>query len=318
MPHLSFAAMPPMHILVTGGQGMLGQAFAHQIQAVLPQCVVKAPGKDELDVRDAAQLKTWTDWVQGGWIVHCAALVDVEGCVREPVLARSTIVDGTRNVLDLAKAAQARVLYPQSFLIYSGLDNPIPESETPQPLALYGQLKLEGQRLVTRASADHLVVCMAGFFGGEGRDKNFVGRFIPHMRGLIDKGVSEFAVGDRIWQPTWTEDLARNALTLMAANKSGFYQMACHGSASFYELTRAIVAELGWQDVLKIIPVDAASVTKSELGKRPDKAVLSCQRLRDDGLDLQQDWHQALKTYLASPYFDSFRQKVTANDLSYS
>ena len=295
-------------LLITGGQGMLGHAFLVQAKKHFPQCEVKALGKDELCVTNQTQLSKHKDWVRGGWIIHSAALVNVEGCAREPEKARQIIVEGTRNTLDLAFSAEARFFYPQSFLIYDGKTNPIAEAEKPRPLSLYGELKAEAEALILNKIPNALIVRMGGFFGGEVRDKNFVGKIVIHLHELIKKGTHTINIGDRVWQPTLTDALALNSLLLMFNDKKGLYQMASHGCASFFELTEAIVEILGWQQQMKVISVSANEVSKNELGGRPAKAVLSCQRLQEEGYDIQQPWKQSLTLYLSQPYFDQFRK----------
>lgn len=300
--------LAPRKILITGGDGMLGRAFARQLKTHAPDVQFKALGKNELDVTDAQQLGDLKDWIQGGWIVHCAALVNVESCAHHPNVARNIIVDGTRNAVELAKQTGARFMYPQSFLIYDGQLNPIPENESPRPLSLYGQLKFEAENLVKENIPDALIIRMAGFFGGDEKDKNFVGRIIPNIVNRIQNGQSTLEVGDRVWQPTWTEDLALNTLILMARECTGSYQMACHGYASFYELTAAIVEMMGWSHLIKILPVHSSAVSQNELGRRPNEAVLSCDRLNREGLDFQRPWAEALQLYLARPYFDLYKK----------
>lgn len=295
----------PISVLVTGGEGMLGRAFA-AMAAQFPQFAVMAPGKAELDVRVPEQLAAWEARVAGGWIVHCAARVDVEGCAREPDAARETIVQGSANVAALAARAGARLLYPQSFLTYDGAVNPIPEDDTPRPLSFYGELKYAAEQAISAGHPDPLFVRMAGFFGGEAADKNFVGRIIPVMKAAIDRGETRFSVGTRRWQPTFTEDLALNCLLLMARDARGSFQMACHGDASFAEVAEVIVAALGWSDALAIDHVDPAAVSGNELGRRPDAAVLAMTRLRDAGLDLQRDWRASLFLYLQRPFWQQF------------
>ena len=293
-------------VLVTGGEGMLGSAITRQV-AAFPRFNLKAPGRDELDVRDPAALATWADWVAGGWIVHCAARVDVEGCAREPEAARATIIDGTRNVAMLAAASNARLLYPQSFLVYDGHENPIDENVEPKPLSYYGELKFEAERIVREILPTAAIVRMAGFFGGEVADKNFVGRIIPVMHAAMMRGETHFEVGTRVWQPTWTEDLAYNTLHLMSKNVSGCYQMACVGHATFAEIAQEIVLALGWSSRLTIVPVDAAAVAKAELGRRPDIAILGCDRITSENMNLQRPWRATLQVYLGHPFFDQFR-----------
>lgn len=293
-------------ILVTGGEGMLGAAFLQESDR-FPGLEVKAPGKQALDVRDTAALEEWSQWVEGGWIVHCAARVDVEGCAREPDAARETIVEGTRNVAALAARTGARLLYPQSFLVYDARENPISEEEEPRPLSFYGELKYEAQKVAEALLPDALVVRMAGFFGGEARDKNFVGRIIPVIHAAIARGDTSFEVGTRIWQPTWTRDLAANSLHLIMAGAKGRYQMACLGQATFAEIAQEIVISLGWSERMEIISVDPTLVSQSELGRRPDVAVLSCARLDEDHLNLRRPWRSTLRAYLQHPFFDQYR-----------
>ena len=293
-------------ILVTGGKGMLGSALARQA-GNFEELDVRALGREALDVREPGKLAEQAEWVSGGWIIHCAARVDVEGCARDPDSARAIIVDGTRNAAELAARSGARFLDPQSFLVYDGRTNPIAEDESPRPLSLYGQLKFEAERIVENLVADPLIVRMAGFFGGEDADKNFVGRIIPVLRAAIDRGDTSFDVGDRVWQPTWTEDLAFNALHMVLRGCSGRYQMACLDHASFAEIAHEITLALGWQDRLTINTVDASKVSQSELGRRPDVAVLSCARLTEERLNLQRAWRPTLHAYLRHPFFDRYR-----------
>ncbi|MBY0519141.1 MAG: sugar nucleotide-binding protein [Sphingomonas sp.] len=298
-------------LLVTGGKGMLGSALFEEA-SLLSDFDARAPGRDELDVRDAEAVNRWAGWIEGGWIIHCAARVDVEGCAREPEAARETIVDGTRHVADLAVRSGARLLYPQSFLTYDGHPNPIPEDEPLRPLSFYGELKRDAEQVVTERLPDALIVRMAGFFGGAAADKNFVGRIIPAMFAAIGRGDTRFEVGDRIWQPTWTRDLAANSLHLIAKNASGSYQMACIGHATFAELAQEIGLALGWTGHLEIVSVDASRVSQNELGRRPDAAVLSCARLDAEHANLQRPWRDTLHAYLADPFFDQYRLEPTA------
>lgn len=298
-------------ILITGAGGMLGNSFvtalAKFFQTDMSNVEVTALRHDQLDVRNREVVLSWQDWIKDGWIIHCAALVSVEGCASNPALARGTIVDGTQNIVDLARLSGAGVLYPQSFLVFDGSDQPIPEEETPRPLALYGQLKYEAETLVRNSLAKSICVRMAGFFGGQQRDKNFVGKIIQEIARKIENGEPSISIGDRIWQPTWTDDLALNSLILLGAQKTGIYQMACHGTASFYDITKEIVKHLNWQDKIQILEVSAEGVTAHELGKRPGRAELSCQYIREQGLDFQRPWAEALEEYLSDSYFNQYR-----------
>jgi dTDP-4-dehydrorhamnose reductase len=294
-------------IIITGANGMLGKAFVQKLELLYPELEVKALARSDWDVTNPEKIAELSSWVGKGWIIHCAALVNVEGCAKEPDLAREVIVGGTSNVVKIAAASGARILYPQTFLIYDGADNPITEETPPYPLSLYSSLKLAAEGIVRAQSPNNLIVRMAGFFGGEEKDKNFVGKIIPTIHQLILSGQKTFSVGDRIWQPTYTSDLATNCLALMNASRGGIYVMSSHGEASFWELTNEITALLGWTQRIEIMHTAAQNVASNELGKRPDRAVIENRRLAAEGLDLQRTWRDSLAEYLESPFFDTYR-----------
>lgn len=297
----------PESILITGADGMLGRAFAKHCAERFPDIRLIARDHKGLDVSDAGSVEAIGRETGRGWILHCAALVSVEGCASNPEAGRQAIVAGTQNVIDLARRTGSKLLYPQSFLTYGDCDDTIPEDYPQTPLALYGQLKLEAQNLVLNQLPDALVVIMAGFFGGNEKDKNFVGKIIPQIWRAIQNGEQSFAIGNRIWQPTWTHDLAGNSLDLMAHDKAGIYQMGCEGEASFFELAEEIVSVMGWSDAIKIVPASVEAINATELGRRPGRAVLSCSRLKSEGLFNQRSWKTTLAEYLQDPYFSQFK-----------
>jgi len=196
---------------------MLGRAFV-EVLGGIAGVRVEARTRQELDVTDHQSVMSLAD-LSPDIIVHCAATVDAEGCETDPENCRNIQVDGTVNVADLAHATGAQVLYPQSFLIFDGSETPIVETTPPAPMSIYGQCKLDAELSLRDRVPDALVVCMAGFFGGDEKDKNFVGKFVPHIFKLIGEGVSSFECQRR---------------TKSAARKAGKPRLPVHALATSY------------------------------------------------------------------------------------
>jgi dTDP-4-dehydrorhamnose reductase len=243
-------------------------------------------------------------------IVHCAADVNMERCESDPAACWRVQVDGTLHVIELARRTGARFFYPQSAFVYDGAELPITESTPVNPVSVYGKYKLEAEIRLREQIPGALVPRMAGFFGGDDADKNFVGKFIRQIAGLLRQGQDHVEVGDRIWQPTYTIDLARNNLALLAAGKTGVYIMACHGEVSFFDLAKACLEELGLADRLRLKLVPAEKFSGRERAVRPMRMVMHNRRLQAEGLDMQRHWRVALKEYLARPYFQRLRQEA--------
>lgn len=302
-------------VLVTGAEGMLGSAFADILGSHGQVAAVHALGRDELDVTDLAHVAR-ARRLQPDVIIHCAGLADMDRCEREPAECQRVHVGGTRQMVALATEVGARLVYPQSVFAF-GATPPrvLTEATVPTPDSAYGQAKLAAERLVLEADDRALVIRMAGFFGGEHRDKNFVGTFSRHLADLTAQGGGEVGVGDRIWQPTSTRDLAANTLQLIARGCTGVYHMASHGEAAFFEVAERMVAAFGVGDRIRLVRRPAAEFASREAAPRPLRIVIDNARLRREGLDHQRAWEVALDEYLAGPYFQElFRTAVRAGE----
>lgn len=303
-----FENFPPTKILITGAAGMLGSAFTKLIQEHLPRCELRALDRNQLDVTNRSSVMSNADWLHDGWIIHCAGLINVALCETNPEQAEQIIVNGTDYICDLAHATNSRVFYPQSFLIYDGEENPITETTSPNPLSRYGEFKLAAENIVKEKTKHSLRVCMGGFFGGDAKDKNFVGKIVPTILQRIKKGEKELEVGLRCWQPSYTVDLALNSLALMTKNHEGYYLMASHGEATFYDVASEVVKILNLP--INIQKISSEEIAAREIGRRPEKAIMLNKRLQQDEMDMQRPWRVALREYLSHAYYQGLIREL--------
>jgi dTDP-4-dehydrorhamnose reductase len=296
-------------VMVTGADGMLGRAFRAELTKHYPLAKVFAFPHEALDVTDRQAVLKHT-YESYDFIIHCAADVNADRCETFPDRCHQIQVQGTQNVLELAAATNSKVFYPQSFLIFSGGDTLIDENTLPDPKSVYGRCKLDAEKLILSVQPNALVVRMAGFFGGDEKDKNFVGKFTRHLVSLLNETKSTYPVGDRVWQPTYTEDLAKNSLLLLDRDMRGVWSMGSVGEASFYDLAKECVRLLGFDHRIEIIPAEKNKIQAEDVARRPERAVLSNQRLIESGFFLQRPWRNSLADYLARPWFQSLFKNV--------
>ena len=288
-------------IIITGAGGMLGLAFKNLISEHI-DCNLLALTHQDLDITDSNSVMKLVE-KNPDLIIHCAAKVDANFCEDNVNFSYENIVNGTKNIINLAKETGAKFFYPQSFLIFDGLLNPVDENTLPNPLSVYGKHKFQAEKEIIENLPNALVVRMGGFFGGYEKDKNFAGKFILHLIHLLKKGQPSQEVGDRVWQPTFTNDLAYNVLLLLAKDKCGVYNMASQGEASFYDLATEIVNYFKINDKIKILPVSAEEFKRKESALRPRRCILTNQRLNEEGLNIQRGWKESLHDYLNNNYF---------------
>ena len=300
------SALGGQTVLITGAGGMLGRAFVEALGTRVPTAKVLARNHAQLDVTDHARVMGEAR-ERPNIIVHCAGLAIAEQCEREPGAARHAHVTGTANVARLAREVSARVLFPQSVLIYDGREIPVTEQTLPSPSSVYGHAKLEAEGIVLGCTPRPLVVTMAGFFGGDDKDKNFVGQITRTFEQMLKNGQTEIEVGDRIWQPTYTLDHANNCLLLLARGRQGRYMMGSMGEATFHDVAHACADMLGLGNRIRIIACASEPFNDRERVKRPPRMVASNARLDAEGLNRQRPWRDALREYLQRPWFDRLR-----------
>ena len=288
--------------LITGGNGKLASSFLNQIKINIQNPQIYCFNKLELNVSNFDSFTNYMD-LKPDFIIHCAALVNADLCEKNEENAKSSIITGTKNIMKYAKINKCKVFYPQSFLIYSDINSIIDENTKPEPLSVYGELKLEAENILFDSSKNTISVRMGGFFGGEEKDNNFIGKVTTHISKLIKQGKKEMDIGDRVWQPTFTEDLAYNSLLLLSNNKNGKYNMASHGSCSFFELTKELIKILNIKNKFSVNRISANILSKREIARRPLSVIMNNNRLKKENLDRQRDWKIALKEYLKKPYF---------------
>jgi dTDP-4-dehydrorhamnose reductase len=312
---LQRSALANKRVLITGADGMLGRAFQAVLASTYPSTVVVARTRQQLDVTLRDQVLA-EQVAQVDAIIHCAADVNADRCEVMAQQCHAIQVNGTRNVIDLAKACNATMFYPQSFLIYGESAGDVDENTPPDPKSTYARCKLEAERLLASSGVRSLVVRMGGFFGGEERDKNFVGTFTRRIQALLNEGVDTYGVGTRVWQPTFTEDLARNSLLLMDSAQSGVWCMSCDGHASFHELACHCIRVLKLDRQMKIAPIDAHAVETPDMAYRPNRVTMSNSKLKQAGLYGQRRWQDAVAEYLSRPWFQSLFRPFLENKVS--
>ena len=155
-----------MRILVTGGAGYVGSTLVplllkqgHHVrvldslkfggQGLLPCCEYNTLELIKGDICDDAVVARSLQDVDA--IIHLAAIVGYPACKKEPQVATTTNVDGTRTLLKHRKPDQ-KVMYASTGSIYGSVPDYICNENTPRaPITLYGETKGEAEQMILEA-----------------------------------------------------------------------------------------------------------------------------------------------------------------------
>ncbi len=276
-----------MRILVTGASGLLGINLAleaakdHTVFGVVNHRKLRLPGEQS---HEGLPFKPFTvvqaDLLEPGaperllaetcpdWVIHCAALAEVDQCESNPELARQLNSDlpgklaalcansASANSGDVARGG-ARFLHVSTDAVFDGQRGSYTEDDIPNPLSVYARTKLDGERAVAHAYSQAAIV-RVNLFGWSLTGGRSLGEFFFYNLGA-GRRVNGFT--DVYFCPLLANELAQVLLKMLAAGLSGLYHAVSGECLSKYEFGLRLAHRFGLDETL----ITAASVAQGGL-----------------------------------------------------
>lgn len=283
-------------VLVTGASGLLGRAILETLEdrfEVVGVARSQAPGVFQLcDITRSGEIERTVDAVKPDWVVHAAALVDVDLCEREPAEAFRVNALGSRNVAAAAQKVGAPVVYVSSDYVFDGRKGePYVEEDKPNPINVYGRSKLSGEEMIWEISERCCVVRTCWLFG-PARPTYADVALQAAMRGEPVK-----AVTDQVASPSYTPDVAAAIGRILESfpSERKIYHVANEGACSREEFVKLLLE-------LRGLPAERLqAVGWKDLGRparRPVFSALSSARFAADYGVAMRTWQDALENHL--------------------
>jgi dTDP-4-dehydrorhamnose reductase len=275
-------------LLVTGGNGLLGTKLIELClrgDSVRPVSVSRGPRSNaylgdfefhQLDVTDSSRLPDLLERLRPSWVIHTAAMTDVDGCERQPQAAWRTNVAGAEVVARACQAAGAHLVHLSTEYVFDGTAGPYTEDDPTNPISVYGRSKLASEAIVQQ-------LCPAAAIGRTtvlyGQAPNARANFVTWLISELRAGHSVRAVDDQIGSPTLADNLAEMCLALALGGAGGVYHTVGADRLDRYTFA-CLVAEVFGLDAELIQPVSTASLNQA--APRPLRAGLLIDKFRRD------------------------------------
>jgi dTDP-4-dehydrorhamnose reductase len=282
-----------VNILLTGVKGQVGWELQRSL-ASLGEVV--AVDREDMDLADAAAIRTKVQEIAPRVIVNPAAYTAVDRAESEPERARLINAVAPGILAEAALRCGAILVHYSTDYVFDGSkDTAYLEDDAPHPLNVYGATKLAGEAAIRAAGVRHLILRTSWVYGLRG------GNFLLTMQRLMRERTELKIVDDQIGAPTWSRLIAEATAQILAQCLSpargadrpepwGTYHLTCGGETSWYGFAAAIAELGGYPTRLNPIPSsDYPTPARRPTNSRLDNAKLA----RVFGLRLPH-WREAL------------------------
>ncbi|MDN4593222.1 SDR family oxidoreductase [Polycladomyces subterraneus] len=277
-------------VLITGADGMLAMDFADVLSEKSGYVIVKM-NRQKLDITDRNAVCSAMTQVKPDYVIHTAALSDVDYCEENRAHAFQVNGYGTENIAYYAQKVKAKFVYISTCALFGDEIRKYTESDPVVLKTVYAKAKYFGEEKTKEWCDRYFIVRPGWLFGGN----------INHKRNFVYQRYREalnfpeiYSAADQYGCPTYTRHLSYRIIELMETDSYGVYHISNSGSATRYEYVKKIVRTFGLNN--KIHPVD------SDFFKRKAPAPL-CVMIKNanlsiKGFGLLSDWNTAVEEYI--------------------
>lgn len=281
-----------MKVLVTGVKGQLGYDVVNELTKRGHTAI--GVDIDEMDITDKHSVQIVIEKTKPDAVIHCAAwtAVDLAEDENKISLVRAVNTDGTRNIAEICKKLNCKMMYISTDYVFNGQGTEPwePDCKDYEPLNVYGQTKLGGELAVANLLEKYFIVRIAWVFGVNGNN------FIKTMLNVGKKYDELTVVNDQIGTPTYTYDLARLLVDMIETEKYGYYHATNEGGyISWYDFACEIFKQAGYNTKVKPVTTEEYGLSKA---KRPFNSRLDKSKLIENGFKPLPTWQDALSRYL--------------------
>jgi dTDP-4-dehydrorhamnose reductase len=257
-------------IAVVGAGGQLGSGFLRLLGAE-----AMAVTRDQLDLRDRDQVGPWVVSTRPELVLNCAAYTAVDAAEDDEDTARLVNATAAGRLAEATSALGIKLVTFSTDYVFDGSkQSGYVESDSTNPLNVYGATKLEGERLALAANPAALVIRTSWVLSGTHRN------FAETMIDMISKGPVR-VVDDQRGRPTLVDDLAAVTISAIEQGATGLLHLTNQGATTWFGLARE-VAEIAGLDPERVESISTAEFPRS--APRPANSVLDSERLDDLGL----------------------------------
>ncbi|CUX60016.1 MULTISPECIES: dTDP-4-dehydrorhamnose reductase [Agrobacterium tumefaciens complex] len=267
-----------MRLAVTGKNGQVVTALQALASAELE---IVAIGRPELDLAQPETVLKALREVKPDAVVSAAAYTAVDKAESEPEIAFAVNRDGARAVAQAANELGIPVIHLSTDYVFDGTkDTAYVESDPTGPTSVYGRSKLEGERAVSEATDNYVVLRTAWVYSEYGNN------FVKTMFRLGENRDQINVVADQFGCPTSANDIAaaivaiaRKLLDDSSISLRGVFHLSGTRETNWANFAKQIFAFSEENGGKSMIVNDITTAQYPTPARRPANSRLDCSKL---------------------------------------
>ena len=277
-----------MVVLVTGASGQLGQSLQFIASQYSEMQFIFASSQD-LDITDEGRVFSFFDKNKINFCINAAAYTAVDKAESDQEKAYLVNVTGPKNLAIACKKNNATLIHISTDFVFDGTANtPYLESDLTNPIGVYGQTKLDGEKEVASNCSEYFIIRTSWVYS------QFGNNFMKTMLRLSQDRKELNVVSDQIGTPTNAVDLAKAILEIISNTKQvanyGIYNFSNEGQCSWYDFAKEIFKINNVNINVNPIPTEAYPTP----AKRPKYSVLDKSKIKSTFGIIIKNWQEAL------------------------
>lgn len=260
-------------ILVTGANGQLGSELKFLSASVKSHSFVFV-SRGDLDISNQAEVEALVKKEKVDLIINCAAYTAVDKAESEKEAAYMVNGEAVGILASIARSNNCRFIHFSTDFVFDGTTaRPLLETDSTNPLSVYGLSKLKGEELAMGILPGAVIIRTSWVYSSYGN--NFVKTIIRLCKEREELNI----IYDQVGSPTYARDLAQVALSIVDSKewKPGIYNFSNEGIASWYDFAIAIRDMAGLKT--RINPIETSQYPTP--ATRPKYSVLNKKKIKE-------------------------------------
>ena len=275
-------------------------------RALIPFGEIIAVDYPEVDLVDADGVRNQIQSVEPDVLINTAAYTAVDQAESERDVVEKINAIAPGIMAEESHDLGAIFLHYSTDYVFDGKKGkPYLESDLPNPINVYGETKLAGEKAVQQVGGDYFIFRTSWVYST--RKESFVTKVLDWAR----KNKELRIVSDQVGSPTWCRTLAETTAQWLALvlskeeswrkSRSGIYHLAGDGAVSRYEWAEKILQLDPYRE--EQVMVSLKPVLSDEFpapANRPEFSALDCSLFQNEFGIFWSDWLTSLELAMSS------------------